>query len=88
MCPVFATAPSAELPRADVVGKTAAELAAAAGLCKSRGEARRLAESGGLYINNRRAGFADPVAETTLIDGQLVVLRSGKKNYRLVKIVP
>ena len=84
-CMVFATAPSAELPRAEVVGKTTAELAAA-GLCKSRGEARRLAESGGLYVNNQRVGFADTVAEAQLIDGQLVVLRSGKKTYRLVKV--
>ena len=86
LLPVFATAPSAELPRAEVVGKTTAELAAAAGLCKSRGEARRLAESGGLYVNNQRVGFADTVAEAQLIDGQLVVLRSGKKTYRLVKV--
>ena len=87
LLPVFATAPSSELPRAEVVGKSAAELAAAAGLCKSRGEARRLAESGGLYINNQRTGFADPIAEAQLIDGQLLILRSGKKDYRLVKII-
>lgn len=88
LLPIFADAPSSELTREAVVDKTAAEIAAAAGLCKSRGEARRLAESGGLYLNNRHVGFADVVTADQVIDGELLILRSGKKNYRLVRVAP
>jgi tyrosyl-tRNA synthetase len=69
-----------------VVGKSAVEVAALSGLCKSKGEARRLADSGGLYVNNERVGASDLVAENHVIDGQLLVLRSGRKTYCVVKI--
>ena len=86
LAPIFANVPSATLQRADVEGRTAVEVAAAAGLCKSKGEARRLAESGGLYLNNERAGVADAVHPGQIIDGQMLVLRSGRKTYRVVRV--
>ena len=85
--PLFADAPSADLPLAEIVGSSAAKVAAASGLCKSLGEARRLADGGGLYVNNEKSNGADAVAETQLIEGRLLILRAGKKNYRLVKVV-
>ena len=87
LMPIFADAPSSELPAIDVVGATVAKLAVAAGLCKSAGDARRLADGGGLYLNNERAGVADLVTDDHVIDGQLLVLRSGRKTYRLVKLL-
>ncbi len=84
---VFADVPSSELPKAEAFGKSAVEIAALAGLCKSKGEARRLADGGGLYVNNAKAGPADTLAPGQAIDGQLVVLRSGRKNYRVLKLV-
>ncbi len=87
LMPIFADAPSSELPAGDVVGASVTKLAVAAGLCKSTGEARRLADGGGLYLNNERASASDLVAEGHVIDGQLLVLRSGRKTYRLVKLL-
>jgi tyrosyl-tRNA synthetase len=84
---VFADAPSCALPLERLRGAGMLDVAEAAGLCRSRGEARRLAAAGGLYINNRRVD--DPAAvlgEADIIDGRLVVLRSGKKTFRLVKV--
>ncbi len=57
------------------------------GLAKSKGEARRLIAQGGLYVNNKAWGDAN----TTLTPDNLatktaLVLRSGKKNYRLILI--
>ena len=83
---IFKDVKSAELPVADVVGKPAYAVAAAAGMFKSNGEARRMAQQGGLSLNGTKAG-PDRVVETTdLVDGRVVVLRSGKKNYFLLKI--
>jgi tyrosyl-tRNA synthetase len=84
---IFANVPSAELARAAVVEKPVLELAAAAGLVASKGEARRLVQQGGLYLNNRRVtDLAQAVAAADLIEGRVAVLRAGKKSFQLVKI--
>ena len=86
LLPIFKDAPSAELPAADVLGQPVAKVAAMAGLFKSVGEARRMADGGGLYLNNERVGAADAVSADRAIDGQVFVLRAGKKNQRVVKL--
>lgn len=84
---IFSNVPSSELPREDVAGKTVVEVAATAGLFASKGEARRLVQQGGLYLNNRRvADVGRVVGDGDLIEGRLLVLRAGRKNYHLVKI--
>ncbi len=84
---IFANIPSAELPRAAVVGQPAIDVVAAAGFLKSKGEARRLQQGGGLSMNNIKVADADGcVTEADLIDQQLVLFRSGKKNYFLLRI--
>ena len=87
LLPIFQDAPSAELPAADVVGQPVAKVAALAGLFRSVGEARRLADGGGLYLNNERVGAMEPVSADRVIDGRVLVLRAGKKNQRVVKVV-
>lgn len=84
---VFAHVPSVELPRSEVADVPLVQVAAVAGLCKSRGEARRLIQNGGCYLNNRRVDAVDAVVQgQDLIDGALLVLRSGRKRYQLVKV--
>jgi tyrosyl-tRNA synthetase len=84
---VFADVPSCELPMDKVRGALAINLAADAGLCASRGESRRLVQSGGLYLNNRRVeNLEQTVAEDQIVDGAVVVLRSGKKRYQIVRV--
>lgn len=84
---VFRDVPSIVLPRAQVAGAAVVALAELAGLCATRGAARRLIESGGFYVNNRRvADLAVTVGDGDLVNGRLLVLRSGKKNFYLVKV--
>ena len=84
---IFATVPSAEMALDAMQGARVVELAAAAGLCASKSVARRLVESGGLYVNNRRVESIETKVEPAdVIDGRLIVLRSGKKNFHLVKV--
>ena len=83
---VFANVPSSELTIDKVREQPVVNVAADAGLCRSRGEARRLVQSGGLYLNNRRvADVESTVAEADIVDGLLIVLRSGKKRHHLVR---
>lgn len=84
---IFAQIPSAEAARAAVVGAPLTDVAAGCGFLKSKGEARRLLQGGGLAVNNVR--IADPaatVAESDLIEGRLLLLRQGKKNYFLLRV--
>jgi tyrosyl-tRNA synthetase len=57
------------------------------GLTRSKGDARRLIAQGGLYVNNET--LADPNARLGpqhLATATAIVLRGGKKNYRLVRV--
>ena len=57
-----------------------------AGLCKTKGEARRMITQGGAYVNNRRvAGVETRLTPAALASESTVVLRAGKKNYALLR---
>ncbi|HEX7938445.1 MAG TPA: tyrosine--tRNA ligase [Gemmatimonadaceae bacterium] len=54
---------------------------------KSKGEARRGMEQGGLYFNGARVS-ADrvPIEKSTLLHGQFLLVRKGARSYGLVKL--
>lgn len=56
------------------------------GLAKSKGQARKDLEQGGVYVNNARVGFDWKPTGGDLIHGQALLLRKGKKNYGLVQL--
>ena len=61
------------------------ELLVHAGLCPSRGQARKDIEGGGVNINNvREASAARAVTANDLLFGKHVLLRKGKKNYVVI----
>lgn len=83
----LAEAPTTEIPRAELgAGLTAVDLLVRGGLEASKGAARRLIASGGAYLNGRRLGEGGTVGLDDAIDGTLLVLRKGKKTYRLVRV--
>ena len=83
---IFKDVKSAEVAGTDVVGKPVFAVAAAAGMFKSNGEARRMAQQGGLSINGAKADDKRLFAAEDLVDGRVAVLRSGKKNHFLLKV--
>ena len=69
-------------------GSALVDLVARVQLAPSKSEARRLVQSGGVYVNNRRA--SDPQARVTreqAIGGRLFVLRKGQKQNHLVRLI-
>jgi tyrosyl-tRNA synthetase len=87
---IFADVPSitVERFRLDGQGLPLAELLVSSGLVPSKGEARRSIQGGGVYLNNRRV--ADERKAVTVDDsvgGEFVVLRKGRKEYRLVRLL-
>jgi tyrosyl-tRNA synthetase len=61
------------------------ELLVHAGLCSSKGQARKDIEGGGVNINNvREASAARALTSNDLLFGKHILLRKGKKNYVVV----
>ncbi len=84
----MADAPTFELPAASLAGGIDANvLFADSGLCKSRGEARRLITQGGGYVNGEKVEAFDTKITSADLDGGIVLLRAGKKKYMAVKPV-
>jgi tyrosyl-tRNA synthetase len=87
---IFADVPSNQLARTKLGGEGLPIMDAfvAAGLSKSKGEARRTIQQGGAYINNRRESEIDAtLTESHLASETTMVLRSGKRNYALLRFV-
>ncbi len=64
------------------------DLLVEAGLCKSKGEARRTVGEGGAYLNNERVEDPDLVPGSEhLVGGSWLVLRRGKKHLAGVEVV-
>ena len=87
---VFEDVPSTEVSpeRLDGEGLGVVDLVAQAKLAPSKSEARRLVQSGGIYVNNRR--IADPqqrLTRTDAIAGRLFVVKKGQKQNHLVRVV-
>ena len=76
--------PSANVALADAVGKPVFAVAAAAGMFKSNGEARRMAAQGGLSLNDAKIDEKRVFASDDVKEG-VAVLRSGKKNYFVLR---
>jgi tyrosyl-tRNA synthetase len=86
---VFEDVPSTEVVSGEFGGDGVGvvDLVARVRLAASKGEARRLVQSGGVYVNNRRV--SDVQLRLTMSDaigGRLFVLRKGQKQNHVVKI--
>jgi len=84
---VVGEVPTFSLPRSrlDGQGIALAELLVHAGLCPSKGQARKDIAAGGIYINNRRETNPQRhVGNADLLFGKHLLLRKGKKNYAVV----
>lgn len=87
---IFADVPAGEAPRGQLEGDglPIVDALVAAGLSKSKGEARRTVEQGGAYVNNRKADGLDRVLTLAdLASDTVIVLRSGKRKYGLLRLI-
>lgn len=87
---IFSDVPSSELSGDALSGEGVGllDLLAEAGVVSSRGEARRAVEGGGIYLNNRR--ITEPRASVSTgdaIEGSFIVVRKGKRNYHLIRVL-
>ena len=79
--------PTKEIEKAKLEGSglQLVDLLVHAGLCPSKGQARKDIEGGGVNLNNlREASAARAVTAADLLFGKHLLLRKGKKNYVVV----
>lgn len=80
--------PTVELPRDEVIGAMIAAVVTKAGLTTSNGEARRLAQGGGLRLNDEAIADGARLIEDADVNADGVLkLAAGKKKIVLVKPV-
>lgn len=81
----------AQLPQKaieEMVGMRAIDLIVSSGLLTSKGEARRMIKSGGVYINNEKLKDENTtVKDDDLIEGQFLLLGIGKKKKVVLRSV-
>ncbi len=84
---MFSEVPSTELPKSDLSGdRLLIDVLDQCEIVKSKGEAKRLIKNGGLYLNNVRVEAEDAkLTEQSLCTATIAVIRTGKKNYHLLK---
>jgi len=80
--------PYVEVPAAaEGAALDAIDLFVAAGLVKSKGEARRLLEQGGLTVSGRRLTADDKaIRDEDFLAGRYLLLKKGARDYALVRV--
>ena len=87
---IFTDVPSVTVNKScfEGAGMPIADLLVKAHVTKSKGEARRAIRGGGIYLNNVRVMDENRlVTLADAIDGKFLVLRKGKRDYFLVKVI-
>ena len=87
---MFRDVPSAEIEKASLTGDglLLVDGLVQTQLSRSKGEARRTITQGGAYVNNRRVeDVHHALTETDLASESVIVLRSGRKKYGLLRLV-
>ena len=82
--PTFALSATGDIDTQDVINALSGEDEA---LFKSRGEARRALEQGGVYLNGERlSAERAPVVADQLLHGTYLLVRKGARSYALVRV--
>ncbi len=82
------TVPAVDIPRTELAAGIGMIDLFARTLCDSKGKARTLITQGGAYVNNVKVGEIDrKISTTDLATDTMLVLRSGKKDYCIVRAV-
>lgn len=84
---IFADVPSTELPKQTLDSAPAlTDILCQVNLCGSKGQAKKTIKAGGIYLNNLRVtDIAKTLTTADLASETMLVLRSGKKKYHLLK---
>jgi tyrosyl-tRNA synthetase len=82
------TIPTVDIPRASLETGIGIVDLLATSLGVSKGDARRLVQQGGAYVNNARiSDIKQAITPAQLVGERLLLVRGGKKDLRLIRVV-
>lgn len=86
---IFKDVPSTEMPSESIEsGVSIVDVMVKCGIANGRSSARRLITGGGVYLNNKRVSDPDSVITSeSLASAHIAVLRTGKRNYHLLRFI-
>ncbi len=86
---IFSEVPSVEMPISTLSQKTLLlDMLVETGAFTSKGEGRRMVKNGGLYLNNEQITAEDQcVGPESCIHQDMLIIRKGKKEYRLIRFI-
>ena len=87
---VFRGYDAISVPKSDIANRNTSveQLAVSTGIARSLSDARRMAAHGGLYLNSERVLDATRlVTPEDLLHGNLIVLRRGRREHRLIRVL-
>jgi tyrosyl-tRNA synthetase len=87
---IFVDVPSIQMSKAHLTSSEFGilDLLVESGIAKSKGEARRSVQEGGINLNNQRVNDLDKkFGSEDLLEGRFMVLRKGRKNYQLIQVM-
>ena len=86
--PLLADVPSSTIAASELEGGASLiETLERTGLCKSKGEARRLLKQGGVYVNSIKIEDAEmALTNKDLGTESMLILRAGKKKYHIIRV--
>jgi len=80
------SAPTHDLPSAEVLGQTVVDICVKIAIFDSKGEARRMIQQGGLSVNdNKITDIGYQLNENDVKDGK-IAMRKGKKNFYFINV--
>ena len=87
---VFEGSASIEIEKCDIDNRSVSfeELAVGTLLANSLSDARRTVQQGGMYLNSERIeNPSRPITPDDLLHGNIIVLRRGRREHRLIRVV-
>lgn len=77
--------PKSHLNREEILGKDIVTLLSISNIFSSKGEAKKMLQNGGVFVNKEKVTEAERVIrETDLLNQRYLLVQKGKKNYYLI----
>ncbi|QCX34535.1 tyrosine--tRNA ligase [Caloramator sp. E03] len=77
--------PTSTIPK-DFIGSKLVDILLEASIVPSKGEAKRLIQQGGLYVNDEKITDIDTIADDKMFKDGKILVRKGKKTYNQIVI--
>lgn len=80
-------APTVSINKNEIEGRSIADICVSAGLFETKGEAKRMIQQGGLYLNGVKVDDVGKIVSSSDFENGFLDLKKGKKIYLNIKVI-